>query len=569
MDVRGGSVRHIAFARAATYDRGMRWMLAALAICACGSNHGSTTGDDDGAGDGGVPTDAPVTPPGTTCGAPVQAVDTSHPDHVVGTGTAASCTEAALDAALGSGGIITFACGASPATIAVTQTIELRTDVDTTIDGGSNVTIDGGDAVRILDFDHDNYRVNTITLTLQNLALAHAHAHGTMMYAPAPSPCSQGYYDGFGGALQLRDGKLVVIDCDFESDQAESLGPDVGGGAISLLGSLGAVVANSTFHANKASNGGAIYSLNSQLDVYDSVFDSNVAEGNGANSNDMSMCSVLAMTNQYQVGSGGNAGAIGMDGGDDTTHTFCGVKFTNNQGGVNALGGAIARTPDNAMQTTVLDRCTFDSNHADSAGAGYFHNSALNVTASTFSNNVAVHGSGALQADGTTLNFLNDTFAANNAMAGLGGAFSLFGNGGMIEFTTFANNMANGGDPYFGAAIGGNPTLTLVSDLFDNNTAQNPGAPMQCQVTGTGDGDFQWPMDHVVGGGSDSKCTPTTTFADPMLGTLGSNGGASETILPAAGSPAIGAGVMCPPTDQRGMTRPSTMCTSGSVEGSQ
>jgi hypothetical protein len=52
------------------------------------------------------------------------------------------------------------------------------------------------------------------------------------VYAPAPSPCSQGYYDGFGGALQLRDGKLVVIDCDFDSDQAESLGPDVGGGAI-------------------------------------------------------------------------------------------------------------------------------------------------------------------------------------------------------------------------------------------------------------------------------------------------------------------------------------------------
>jgi len=67
----------------------------------------------------------------------------------------------------------------------------------------------------------------------------------------------------------------------------------------------------------------------------------------------------------------------------------------------------------------------------------------------------------------------------------------------------------------------------------------------------------------------DAKCTPTTVFSDPMLGMLGSNGGASPTILPAASSPAIGAGVMCPPTDQRGMTRPSTMCTSGSVEGSQ
>ena len=63
--------------------------------------------------------------------------------------------------------------------------------------------------------------------------------------------------------------------------------------------------------------------------------------------------------------------------------------------------------------------------------------------------------------------------------------------------------------------------------------------------------------------GADAKCTPTTTFADPILGQLADNGGATET---AAGSAALGAGVMCPPTDQRGMPRPPTACTSGSVE---
>jgi hypothetical protein len=278
------------------------------------------------------------------------------------------------------------------------------------------------------------------------------------------------------------------------------------------------------------------------------------------------MCSVVADTNQHQVGSGGNAGAIGMDGGDDTTHTFCGDHFTNNVSGAGALGGALARTPDNAMQTTVIDRCTFDGNQGESAAAGYFHHSDLQVIASTFSNNTASHGSGALQADGTQLTLLNDTFSGNSAMAGLGGAISLFGGGGSIAFTTFANNHADGGDPYFGAAIGGNPTLMLVSDLFDANTAMNPGAPMQCHVTGTGDGDLQWPMNHDVGGSPDAACTPTTTFADPMLGTLGDHGGASATILPAIAGPAHGAGVSCPPNDQRGMPRPATGCTSGSIE---
>ncbi len=541
----------------------MRMGILAVALCACGGGH---AGIDAGGDDDAQPDASIITPPGPTCGAPVQPVDTSVPDHVVGDGSAGSCTEAMLAPAIAAGGKITFSCGSAPISIAITTTLELRTDVATTLDGGNLVTLDGGDAVRILSFDHQDYRKNTTVLTLQHIGFAHAHAHGTMPYKQAPPPCSQGFYDGFGGALNLRDGELVVIDSVFEGNQGESLGPDVGGGAIAVLGSLSVVIANSTFHANKASNGGALYSLNSQLDVYDSVFDSNVAEGNGANSDDMSMCSVKADTNQYQVGSGGNAGAIGIDGGDDTTHTFCGVKFTANHSGLGALGGALARTPDNAMQTTVIDRCTFDGNTGETAAAGYFHNSGLQVTASTFSNNTATKGSGALQADGTQLAFLNDTFTNNSAMAGLGGAISLFGGGGSIAFTTFAENHADGGDPYFGAAIGGDPTLTLTSDLFDGNTAQNPGAPMQCQVTGTGDGDLQWPMNHVVGGGADAKCTPTTQFADPLLGMLADNGGAAKTIAPGTGSPAIGAGVTCPPTDQRGMPRPATACTSGSVE---
>ena len=539
-----------------------RTCAAALILAACGGGGGGGGGAD---ADDGVDVN-PVTPPGTTCGSPVAPIDTSAPDHVVGDGSAASCTQAAVAAAVAAGGKITFACGAAPATIAITTTLALRTDVPTTIDGGGQVTLDGGGTTRILSFDHGDYRVNTTQLTLQHLTLAHGHASGTHMFAPAPAPCSQGYYDGYGGALYFRDGELVVIDSQFLNNQAASLGPDVGGGAISLLGARRAVIEGSVFQSNKGSNGGAINVLNSELDVYDSTFDANVAEGNGANSDDASMCSVVAETGQHQVGSGGNAGAIGIDGGDDLTHTFCGVHFTNNTSGLGALGAAIARTPDRNRQTTVIDRCTFDGNHADTAAAGYFHNSDLQIIASTFSNNVATKGSGAIQADGTQLTLLNDTFTGNSAMAGLGGAISLFGGGGSISFTTFAANHADGGDPYFGAAIGGNPTLTLVSDLFVNNTAKNPGAPMQCHVTGTGDGDLQWPRNHVMGNGPDAPCTPTTTFADPLLGALADNGGASKTLLPDPTSPARSTGVLCPPTDQRGMPRPATGCTSGSVQ---
>ena len=47
--------------------------------------------------------------------------------------------------------------------------------------------------------------------------------------------------------------------------------------------------------------------------------------------------------------------------------------------------------------------------------------------------------------------------------------------------------------------------------------------------------------------------------------TLADNGGDTETLVPAAGSPAKGIATGCPPTDQRGNPRPEP-CTAGAVE---
>ena len=69
---------------------------------------------------------------------------------VVGTGTSASCTESALDACLPGGagfnGTVTFNCGGA-ATITVTSTKTIS--ADTTIDGGSLITISGGHSVGV------------------------------------------------------------------------------------------------------------------------------------------------------------------------------------------------------------------------------------------------------------------------------------------------------------------------------------------------------------------------------------------------------------------------------------
>ena len=122
----------------------------------------------------------------------------------------------------------------------------------------------------------------------------------------------------------MRDGILHVIDVTFANNAAASPGPDVGGGAIYAIGSLGVIVVGSRFIGNSGSNGGAIGSLNSDLTLVDNSFDGNKATGSGANSID-SKCSV----NGGESGNGGNGGAVAIDGGADGTVAICGNVFTH------------------------------------------------------------------------------------------------------------------------------------------------------------------------------------------------------------------------------------------------
>jgi hypothetical protein len=443
----------------------------------------------------------------------------------------------------------------------VTAQLDLSTTTDTTIDGGGNVTLDGGGATRVLEFNSANYRATKTTVTLQHLTIAHGKSSGTPI-PNAPAPCSQGVMlDGGGAGIFVRDGILHVIDVTFDSNAGATPGPDVAGGGIYANGSLGVVVVGSRFVNGSGSNGGGLGSLNSDLTLVNDVFSGNKALGSGANS-----ISSACDAGGGEVGNGGNGAAVSIDGGSDGTVTICGCTFANNAGG--ALGGALFRTPDGATQDMNIDRTTFDGNTAaQGAGAMYIHNSNLNITASTLSNNSAPTGGG-IQADGTTVAFVNDTFAGNTATKGLGGAMALFGNGGSIKSCTFAGNQANAGSGYFGGAIAGNQTLTIDDTIFDQDTSQDCGAPMACQDgSSTGASDLQWPQDHVVCTNADTACAAGgTTFADPKLGTLGANGGPTQTIVPGAGSPAIGAGTACPSSDQRGTARKATGCTIGAVE---
>jgi len=342
-----------------------------ILLAACGSSTnqtgdgGTTTGD--GAGSSSV---GPNGNPDGSCSAGVPArgmpADVSHPTTVVGTGTADSCTFTALASAIATAGVITFDCGSAPVTIAVTASLEAPIGKDLVLDGGNKITLDGGGAVSILRYEGPNFQASETKITLQHIAFAHGTIAGSEPIPTAPAPCSQGFDAGDGGAVYVRDANLTVIDALFTDNTAAPLGPDVGGGAIRMIGSKhGAMIVGSTFRNNKASNGAAVGCLFSELDVYNSLVESNTATGHDANNDDANMCSVMN-NGQHEIGSGGNGGSLYSDGASTATLpvnvVLCGDKITGNAAGMNAFGGGLFFTSNNfGGDLTIADTTMSDN----------------------------------------------------------------------------------------------------------------------------------------------------------------------------------------------------------------
>ena len=132
------------------------------------------------------------------CPAAVALADVSAPHSIVGNGTPASCTESALATAIAGGGVIVFACGAAPVTIAVTSTLNVTSD--TVLDGGGLVTLDGGGTTRILAVP-SSFELGTPTLTVQRLTFTRGSSA-----AVGGDDTERG-----GGAIWVRGGSLRVV----------------------------------------------------------------------------------------------------------------------------------------------------------------------------------------------------------------------------------------------------------------------------------------------------------------------------------------------------------------------
>jgi hypothetical protein len=270
-----------------------------------------------------------------------EAVDTSHPDHVIGNGTPASCTSAAVVAAVAAGGIITFSCGQAPVTISMTATATVSDSSHLVVlDGGGKVTLSGAGQTQILSMNA-GWEQQWPQLVVQNLAFTDAYsgtqqASGSSVYG--------------GGAIFDEGGQLKVVNSTFAGNSCYATGPDLGGGAIRAVGmdmASPVYITDDTFSDNSCSNGGALSGLYANFDVVNSVLSGNKAIGWGAN------------PAQAGTPGGGSGGAIYTDG-DQYNLTIAGTVMRDNT--AREGGGGIFFVVDADGGTLEIESSTLQDN---------------------------------------------------------------------------------------------------------------------------------------------------------------------------------------------------------------
>lgn len=499
-------------------------------------------------------------------------VGVPHPVHAAGTVT--NCAnQTDLAAKVAGGGLVTFACGANPVTITITNTLEI-TAANTTIDGGGKITLQGAPGVRIIN--HRTLTNVASTLTLRNLTLTGASISGNG--ATANGAAVRSVNNSFAPPQYPQ--RLIVDNVTFTnniSDNTASGGNnyDFGGGAIFTQGGYLTVI-NSRFTGNRANRGagGAIHVLRSTVSINGSTFTSNIATPDGPTSSNSGYGGALYVDGALNSGGGtiritrstftgnqaanqGGAAYINLYGSDNESLWIDASSFTGNSatGGGMGLGGAISGGGSNgAVPITITNslfannlvaRANVNVNGASGGALGFAQAANIKIANSTFIGN---------RAEGVCSNCYN----AN------GGAVYIVNNPTAYELInlTITGNYAG----WVGGGVVANTNGVIRNSIIANNTADNGGNPWNIQkncgmTAATGGNNLQWPTLNPSDS-NDRACAANMTFTDPLLGGLGNNGGPTQTIPLLAGSPAINTGdnTICTNApilnlDQRGRSR--------------
>ena len=487
-----------------------------------------------GGTDGGAPsTSSKLGALSGACPAPVGlvAIDAAT---VVGDGTATSCTESALRAAVEKGGAVRFDCGSAPIVIEVTT--PLHPTLDVVIDGENRVTLSGGKKSRVL------LGTSFKRLTLQRLTIRDGYAE-----------------DGLGaaGVHTNWEGDLTIVQCNFIANVSMGNAERSGGGVSTHASEL--IVVDSVFEDNSANMGSALNILLSNAKLANLTVRNNRTRTFG--------------------------GAVYIDGAgieyDDPQHPdrgfrgagtieLCGSELTGNTSGDTA--GAFYFCGYDA-DTAHIDTCSITNNESAGAGGGIVTqcNSRLTIERSLVAFNRSGHGAGIWtacsapecqgpEAERRTV-IRSTTIYGNESMTKdtLGGG--LYATAPVaLEGVTLAKNRS-----YYGCALSGAENVWATDVLVADNEILNPyGTSRNCgRALARASGVLEWPA--ITPSQFDAPCQVGGPSGDPMLGELSDHGGRTLTAAPGPGSAALGGGTSCTGTDQLGASR-QMPCDLGAFE---
>lgn len=548
--------------------------------------------------------------PGNVCPGAVYTVTTTLDDGSSGTLRAALANPCP---------IINFAL-ANPSTIVVTGTESVNFGKTINGPGQSALFIDGNSSFRIFDVAAVTLNVNNLTIQNGQCACDGAGMNiqtgaATVMItnvAFLTSSATSGAYGGairvndpgstlvisgttfransapghWGGAIDHDDGTLVITNTAFLNNSAGSGGGaiDTDGGSITISGSTfmtntgpsggalaigGAVaIANSSFANNSGTIGGAIYAITGTVSVRGTTFTYNNSSNYGGAV--WSGVNTTIATSSLLSNTATNGGpAVYLFSTAATSSILSSTIAYNNvlgPGGVAATDGIVF----NAGSGNLTIANTTIANNVGPAsccmyGLAIENTGSLTVTNSAIYNHVGNYQGGGIWNNGTLV-MANSTLFNNTAAVTGGGLHNGYnGTGGTVSIlnsTVYSNSASTGGGVY-------NDSGTTMT--FANTIIGNAASGGNCNVH----------SGSIVDGGNNlddgTSCGfggATGTNTNPRLGSLASNGGATQTLALVRGSPAIDAGsdATCAAApvsgvDQRGVHRPiGSHCDIGAFE---
>lgn len=325
----------------------------------------------------------------------------------------------------------------------------------------------------------------------------------------------------YGGGGIINYANMTLNDVLIENNSAEGSGQYIdNGGGISNHGTL--TILNSSIIDNEACNGGGVNGDNSRLTISNSTIADNHVRSDA-------YCGTGGGVATYGGSQMLNLSSLIVEG---NTAKYGGGVFYNGSNPDDVIRDSIIRQNTASIGgagvynygTITLNRITLTGNQATSSGGGLLNMKTMTLNNTTIQGNSASFGGGVDNSMNATLSLDHCTVADNTASVN---GTALFTDTNAIEYSH--NTVLAGGST--------NDACVIIGSSIFNDQGYNLSSDDSCSL---------------------SVVLYDLINTDPLLGTLGDNGGLTPTMALLAGSPAID---MADPnltleSDQRGYYRP-------------